>query len=362
MAEPEAWHPGSFTKNFSWGPPTEGLRQLHEAIRVGFDNRLEDTSRDEFRFRVSSLRRPDFIPINFFLFNQVRDGKDWILVDELVFQALSFDHSDRFDIVALQAFHQSLVGRWRGARPYQSTPALWAKHYLADRIGKELKWNTPAISADDIERFVSGDKRYRGQTARKLATNLNYLYSIVDMRSLASPRIERWWVDSVFTALDRVVETRRSEQKEVKEDLFSNYLMASGFNELSPRSLEKDLALGHLTRLYRACGGRQRFSEEDVRIRQSVLAPELPRYIANNTSPILAVHPSNPRIMKGIPRVCAMLARYAGFELLDVDALTELDISEFITSSLSKALTDLDKKGVSSKLSAEELMRLLRGK
>ena len=98
----QQWHPGSFTKNFGWGSD-RGLRELHEVIRAGFDRALTDVPREVFRARVARLGRPDFIPMNFFLLNGTIDGRDHILVDELVFQALEFDYSERFDRLALFA-------------------------------------------------------------------------------------------------------------------------------------------------------------------------------------------------------------------------------------------------------------------
>ena len=84
----EEWRPGSFTKNFSWGSE-RGFAQLHESIRIGFDSRLEDVSRELFRQRLKGLGRPVYIPLNFFLFNRPRNGIDHIIVDELVFQAIT---------------------------------------------------------------------------------------------------------------------------------------------------------------------------------------------------------------------------------------------------------------------------------
>jgi hypothetical protein len=88
-AKRDEWRPGSFTKNFSWGEKVDGLRQLHEIIRLGFDDRAEDVPRELFRERVSQAGRPDYIPLNFFLFNKKHAGVDYVTVDELVFQALT---------------------------------------------------------------------------------------------------------------------------------------------------------------------------------------------------------------------------------------------------------------------------------
>src|SRR3546814_18064497 len=100
-----------------------------------------------------------YIPLNFFLFNRIKAGIDFVVVDELVFQAVSFRHSAAFDKLALFAFNLSRVGRWKKAAPYQDRPALWAFHYLSERVARDFGWNTRQISADDIERFFSSDER-----------------------------------------------------------------------------------------------------------------------------------------------------------------------------------------------------------
>ena len=82
--ETEIWRPGSFTKNFSWGSPSAGLSELHELIELGFDGKMEDVPREVFRQRVRPLGRPEYIPINFFLFNRQERGTDYLVADELV--------------------------------------------------------------------------------------------------------------------------------------------------------------------------------------------------------------------------------------------------------------------------------------
>jgi hypothetical protein len=134
---------------------------------------------------------------------------DHVLVDELVFQALKFDHSPRFDRLALFAFIYSMVGAWKGAKPYQQRPALWAHYYIAERVARKFNWDTSRVSANDIEDFVTSDARYHAKTARKLSTNLNFLFQVGGLHQLASSRLERWWVDAMCLALDRIPETRR---------------------------------------------------------------------------------------------------------------------------------------------------------
>jgi hypothetical protein len=259
----EVWKPGSFTKNFSWGERDAGLLQLHESIRIGFDHTLKDLPRAEFRRRIRRTGRVDYIPANFFVFNKRIRGVDHVIVDELVFQALTSNHSPRFDKLALFAFNFSYVGSWSGADDEQSRPALRAYHYIKDRVAGQFDWKTKFVSANDIERFVRNDPRYKARTARKLSTNLNYLYEIAHLDQFRGPRVERWWVDALFLALDRIIENRALQGQRTSESQYRSILDTSGFQDIAgKRSLEKDLAVKHLITLYTAClRGRERFSE-----------------------------------------------------------------------------------------------------
>src|SRR3546814_18326964 len=77
-------------------------------------------------------------------------------------------------------------------------------------------------------------------------------------------------------------------------------------------SIEKTLASQHLINLYTACGDRQRFSEDRVKELTQVRIPDIEWYLSNDERPQEAVHPSNPRILKRIPRACPLLAHYLG--------------------------------------------------
>jgi hypothetical protein len=363
MSNAEEWRPGSFTKNFSWGQQRAGLFQLYETIKLGFADTMDDVRREQFRQRVTRANRPDYIPINFFLFNKIIDGVDYIVADELVFQALTTDHSPRFDKLALFAFNFSFVGKWKGASPYQRRPALWAYHYIKDRVAEQFHWDTASISANDIEKFVVADPRYRAQTARKLATNLNYLYGIGRLSEYSDRRVERWWVDALFLALDRLIEDRRLDGFETSSQEYGQLLTQSGFQTIGGQSsLEKDLARRHLLALYVACGGRNRFSDEAVKEQTKLELPDAEWLEANDPRPQGAVHVTNPRILKNIPRVCAMLARYAGFEIIDADELASFDPEDFIRKHTKIALQRLQADKIIPTMSAEELTKLTREK
>ncbi|WP_199555927.1 hypothetical protein [Sandaracinobacteroides hominis] len=356
----EEWYPGSFTKNFSWGPAEKGLRELYDVIRVGFAGTMQNVPREEFRARVSAKNRSDYIPLNFFLYNKTISSTDFVIADELVFQALNFRHSSAFDKLALYTFHLSRVGRWKRAAASQSQPALWAYHYLADRVALEFSWDAKKISADDIERFLLNDPRYRAQTARKVATNLNYLYKQGRLSEFRNSKPERWWLSALFVTLDRLVEDEAAVGKILPDSEYEEGLLRSGFHFISgPRSIQKDIAAHNFVKLYSICGGRLRFSEDATRERQKIILPEI-MYFANNPDPVTALHPTDPSARGVIPRVCAMLAHYVGFETLDISELDNFDIEMYVRQRLEASLEMLRGKGISPNLSAEEIMSITR--
>lgn len=363
MAVTEEWHPGSFTKNFSWGPQDQGLKELHSIIRQGFSGELVDVPRATFSDRVKNLQRPDYIPLNFFLFNEVRHGVDFVVVDELVFQAVSFRHSAHFDRLALFAFNFSRVGIWKQAKQYQARPALWAYHYVADRVGPEFSWDSKRVNADDIERFVSGDARYQGATSRKLATNLSYLYKVGRLLDYRSKRPERWWLSALFMALDRTVSPSRIGNNQGDQWGLSRSLVRSGFHPVSGmRSMAKDIAANYFLALYGACGGRNRFFDERVERRQNRLLPQMRPNDPDRPQGLAGVfHPTNPAARGAIPRMCSVLAHYlAGFEIFDIEDLDDYDVEAYVRDRTAEALLSIKQLGIRPSLSSDELSRLMR--
>lgn len=358
---PDDWKPGSFTKNFSWGPRSGGLVRLHESIRFGFKGDMADVPRNLFRERLRAAGLNDYIPMNFFLFNHRVNDIDYIVADEIVFQGLNFKHSPRFDKLAIFVLNFSYAGKFARATVEQRRPALWAHHYIRDRLGKQLNWDTSKVSAADIDAFLKGSPNYKGQISRhKTATNLSYLYEAGGLVELKTSRIERWWVDSLFLALDRIIDDRKLDKKPTSDQQLADLLRQSGFSELTgPRSLERELGTEHIIRLYVACGGRDRFSAGHVK---QISEENLIEFIlTNNKDPQGAVHPTNPRILKSIPRICAMLAKDAGFEILDADELANFDLEKFVRDHTREALRKLQEQGIKPTMSANELLKLTRG-
>lgn len=362
-SEDEMWRAGSFTKNFSWGRPPTGLGELREIIRVGFANTMEDVPRAIFRQRIKPLGKPDYIPINFFLFNKSVGGVDHLCADELVFQALNWEHNSGFDKLALFTFILSLVGVWKGAKEEQRRPARWANAYVRENVSTAYDWDTKRVNADDIQTFLDTDRRNLIKSTRKLSTNLNYMFIGGHLSEFSNSRIERWWVDCLFLALDRIIEDRLLDLKVTKPEQYLPLLERFGFLELTgKKTLEKTLAMSHLVRLYEACGGRGRFSEDATRERIQILRQELELYAANvnDLRPRGAIHPTNPRILKSIPPACAMLARYAGFEVITPDQMEEFDLEEFVRFGTQAALERLRDANVKPTMTAEEIMRITR--
>ena len=358
----EEWRPGSFTKNFSWGTE-RGFSQLYESIRIGFDLKLGDVPRDLFRKRLEHVNRPVYIPINFFLFNRPKDGVDHLAVDELVFQAITGNHTQRFDKLALFAFNFSYVGVFKGAKKSQRRPALWANGYVRERVAKAYGWDTSYVSADDIENFLLNEVRYIADGARKVATNLTHLYKIGRLGDLKSDRVDRWWVDALFLALDRLIADRQTSRLATSEADYLGLLRQSDFAAVSGKgSMEKDLATKHLVRLYIACGGQDRFSEEAVETRTKLHFEDLDHWaFPNDPDPKGAIHPTNVRILKSIPTTCAMLATYAGFDIISSMMMEEFDADDFIRDQTRIALDRLKAQGIRPTMSAAEVFKLTRG-
>lgn len=358
----ELWLPGSFTKNFAWGKG-RGFKVLHEHIRVGFDNTLQPVRRELYRERVAQLPRPDLVAINFFLFNQIIEGESYIIVDELVFQALTAEHSKRFDMLALFALHWSMAGLWKGATKSQRYPALWAQDYLANHVAKNLSWDSSKINANDIEKYLRSNPRFVASTSyHKISTNLNYIYEIGDVEELQTPRIERWWVDALFLAVDRIIGDAAVDGRELPASALPERLLRSGFAKLTgPSTPEKSFAMAHLFSLYSVCGTTHRFDPTAVAERILVKIPNYAGMIANDDRPPGALHPTNPRILKTIPRNCAPLAESVGFQIIYPDDLEAFDAGDFIKARSKRATDSIKESGLIPNLTAEELHKMTRG-
>ncbi len=142
-----AYKPGSFTKNFAWHGT--GFAKLHAAIRAGFSAQLKPVTREIFR-RNCGVPEPDLqlIPINFFLFNGVRNEKLHLEVDELVFQAIEQPHSLVFDRLALFALNLSEIGSFKAG----GTP--WAREFVENRLWVNGFWKRGELNLERMDEFL----------------------------------------------------------------------------------------------------------------------------------------------------------------------------------------------------------------
>lgn len=358
ITEPLDWYPGSFTKNFSWGK-SRGLRRLRDAIDVCFKGSSDPVPR---RVAIERLEQAGYvwhIPLNFFLLNQMIGSEDFIIFDELAYQATSFEYEESFDKIALVAFHNSYVGTWKGALPWQSYPAPWANNYIRQQVSLGSGWDSSRIGANDIEGFIMTSGKYHAKDARKLSTNLNFLYEISSMASFDKSQITRWWVDSLFLVLDRSFAETGAELTPEAANMLA---IQSSFIEISgPRTKNKELSILPLSTLYWACGGIDRWSRTAVQERQNALLPDI-GWFANSDDPFFAIYERDPNLIKTLPKVCAMLAKHlADFEELDSDEITNWDPVVYIRRKTKEALARIKQKNIKPTMTADELLRITRG-
>lgn len=348
----QAWHPGSFTKNFGWGKEQNGLSALHRAIRIGFEGDRHDVPRGVFRQRLEAKGLNFFIPANFFLFNFTDGSADLIAFDELVFQAISFEHSLDFDRLALLAFNLSLVGTWQGARLWQRRPALWSNRYIIERLGKVHSWNVSKVNADDIENFFAGDARYQGQTTRKLSTNLAYLYRLAGLEQVVANRIERWWMNAAFLSADRFARLSLVPQPSVVS--LRGAFDAFEFLELTGGpTIEKHYALRRITQMFASVGGSQRFAKS---------ADALASGATNDPRPFGLVDKKLPRAPKSLPPGVdgGLDLLDSSFGYLDYDELRRFEPDAFVREGALRALRRIRELGAVPTMTSDDLMTLLR--
>jgi hypothetical protein len=299
------------------------------------------------------------IPLNFFLLNSKMGNESFIVFDELVYQATAFEYSSNFDKIALVAFNNSYVGTWHGAKNWQAHPSLWANGYIRECVNLGKTWDTSRVNAKDIEKFILSSGRYRAQDARKLSTNLNFLYEISNLADLGDGQITRWWVDSLFLILDRAFAETNSELSVEAANMLA---IKSGFMEISGlRTKNKELSLLPLSTLYWACGGIERWSREAVQERQKAVLPDI-GWFANSDDPFFAIYKRDPNVIKTLPKICAMLAKHlADFEELDPEEIVNWNPVEYIRRKTREALESLRERNIKPTMSADDLLKMTRG-
>lgn len=251
--------PGSFTKNFSW-KAGQGLKELHNAIRIGFDGRLSAPTRSEFRERIANNVDGDaLIVCNFFVFNYLEGDETRIALDELTSRAIVEPHDQTFDRLAIFAFLLGVVGKWKfNHHPVQSFGALWVQK-LFEEIYDGENWKLAELSTDQIQSFADRNKvaNSNGPT-RKLATNLNYLLLTSGYKNSEGALKEKWLDPALFLAFDRHSLSTKSSDLTVQNSASKDWLKSViptltgiekiGFNTIFNDAFEIFLKEGGLNR------------------------------------------------------------------------------------------------------------------
>lgn len=362
----KTWRIGSFTKQLRI---SDDFKSVWECIKVGFESNTCDVSREIFERRVKKNMKDfsDRFPAvtNLFLFSEIRDGVDYLVSDELVFQAIKFGNTPEFRKLAMFSLFLSMAGTWKRAKKGQRYPTRWINSYVRDRIAGDFKWNIAKISKDDVVKFLEYNKNYpisevSKESTRKIATNFVFMLDKANIKEFLDKNINKWWVDCLFLALDRIILNNKIDGIIVSESDYRKKIMEINFFDLTGgNSIEKKLALNHLLPLYKMCGGLERFDDEKLRERVNKLPETAERANPNEDVPIGALHISNPRILKMLPAFCAMLAKYVGFKVLSFEELKNFNLEDFIQTQTEQALLNIKQNKLFPNLTSAELKILL---
>jgi hypothetical protein len=260
--------PGSFSKNFAWHGT--GLRKLHNSINLGFKNTLAPVSRDRWR-KDSQIGDAalELIPVNFFLHN----ARGRISVDELVFQAIKYPHSLRFDRLGLFAFHLNRVGRPPNGI---ERPAMWANEFVREKLWQNDAWRSGELGDQVVDTFIEGRMNAQKDVRIKCRNNYRHLFELCGYLptrlAIMNAGQEDWLPSALFLAWDRMTldggPTSRSK--------LIAYLNAAELHRLIgvSRSYLLDNA-SQLAGLYREVGLLDRFKD----ITLPVATPEIPEEV-----------------------------------------------------------------------------------
>jgi|SRR5579862_6862607 len=200
--------PGSFTKNFGWNLDPPGLHRLHTVIRAGFGGVAESVRRETFRRNCGLTdSNRQLIPINFFLHNTVRGGRNYVTADELVRHAISNPHSGRFDQLALFAMHLARMGSRVGVAG-DPRGAAFTNDYVRNRLWHNGGWETDRLNDREVERSFDATVQAQGaDTVHKCVTNYVYMMEMVGLTTqpttFINTHIDEWVGPGLFIAFDR---------------------------------------------------------------------------------------------------------------------------------------------------------------
>jgi hypothetical protein len=311
---------------------------------VGFCRKLKPVLRETFRKRLIDAGFIDYIPANYFLFNQNIDDMTYIAVDELVYQAITREHDRQFDRLATFALLLSEVGLWRGASPEQAQPSDWARYFVIDNLSKLEKWSQEDYSADRIESYLSRKKNFEGNT-RKISTNLSYFFNSGDLCGFSEDGSGEWVSSSVFLALDRYFLIERPANVSLGWciDVLKKYDIA---DLVGPETEFKIFAVEASARLFSSVGGLGRFVEDQN----------------NSDDHIVAVLSRDPALYKRLPSICARwLSKRLFVELAlsenEFQNILKADFNEEFQAGLARVHNSLPRPT----LDGDEVIALFRG-
>lgn len=188
-----------------------GLQRLHTTIRNGFNDTLAPVQRQEFRSHAGVDDSLVLIPINFFLHNC--DGH--MSIDELVIQAIEYDHSIQFDRLALFALNLNRAGGGRDAgsgRDILPRPAMWANEFVREQLWVSGAWQADALSDIALDSFL--EDRMDAQTEVRVKCRNNYRHmfklcgywqSVPSAPLIINSGAEQWIASALFLAWDRYI-------------------------------------------------------------------------------------------------------------------------------------------------------------
>jgi hypothetical protein len=287
----------------------------------------------------------DYIPANFFVFNQVIGNTSYIAVDELAYQAVAFKHRPQFDKLALFALLLSEVGTWKGASPEQQNPSEWARFFVIDVLSKYESWSPALYTADSIESFLQRTPKFEGNT-RKLSTNLSFIFNKAKLNEFRSFDDNEFFANAIFLALDRYY-LKEFPQPELSVGWAIETLRRYDLADLIGSETEfRVFAEKAVVRLFSAVRGPNRFEEKD----------------SNSQSHLFAILSRDPAIIKRLPAICAeWLSSRLFVELaLDEDELTGIlgaDYSRELNEGVARVHNSLPRPS----LSGDEVIALFRG-
>lgn len=209
--------PGSFSKNFGWHG--KGLRKLHIAIQSGFQNNLAPVNRQNFRDNSDLDASLSLIPVNFFLHNCASQ----ISVDELVFHAIEYPHSDCFDRLGLFALHLNRAG---SGKRVNERPTMWANEFVRECLWSGNSWQSSALSDASLDSFIENRMDAQDDVRLKCRNNYRHLFELCKFWpssiSLINSDAEQWIAPALFLTWDRHILNGGQDDKDSLLELINS--------------------------------------------------------------------------------------------------------------------------------------------